>query len=429
VIGSLIALGCGGGSVVGGTGAAVGGSGGQSGSPGTSPAVISGGGRAAPAANGGSGGRSQTGASGRAGGTSAPVASGSLVNPAPGSGFFLGVNFWNVEWEGTSNYFASGVSWGSTDNPWNPQLLTDLAPYHVLRFMDWNLINQADNPQASWDTRTQKTAKQGEPVAFEWQIDLCNRTKKDYWVNVPSQANADYFGKLASLIHDQLDPSLRVYVEWSNEVWNGSFPQRKEAQTQGQKLGLAGDDKAAAYQVYQSVRAFEAFEAVFGKDSPRLVKVLAGQAAWTGPCEAQLAALKDGKINPNGTKPTAYAVAPYFKGSSADELQSSGIPEATQWMVDSAKCASSAGLPLIAYEGGQDSYALGEQGCAKLQKDAAMRGTYMKFLDAMQGAKLKGPLMHYTHSGNCWGLKQKTSDAASASPKYQGVLDWLTAHP
>jgi hypothetical protein len=143
----------------------------------------------------------------------------------------------------------------------------------------------------------------------------------------------------------------------------------------------------------------------------------------------QLAALKDTKINPNGTKPSAYAVAPYFKGDSVDALQNDGIPEATSWMVESEKCASSASLPLIAYEGGQDSYELGEQGCAKLQRDASMRGVYMKFLDAMQGAKLKGPLMHYTHTGNCWGLKQKTSDSAADSPKYQGMLDWLKAHP
>jgi len=383
-------------------------------------------GGAGSGARGGAGAGAQAGAAGASG---APAGNGALVNPAPGSKFFLGVNFWNIDWEGGSNYFMSGVSWSSTQNPWNPQLLSDLAPYHVLRFMDWNLTNDEDNPQASWDTRTQKQAEQSAPVAFEWQIDLCNRAKKDYWVNVPHAANADYMSKLAKLIHDQLDPSLRVYVEWSNEVWNGGFKQRGYAQSQGQQLGLAGSDKAAAYQVYQSVRMFEAFEAVFGKNSPRLVKVLAGQAAWTGPCEAQLAALKDSKINPNGTKASVYAVAPYFKGNSASELESDGLPEATSWIVESEKCASSAGLPLIAYEGGQDSYELGEQGCARLQKDAAMRGIYGKFLDAMAGAKLKGPLMHYTHSGNCWGLKQKTSDSAEASPKYQGVVDWLKAHP
>lgn len=32
-------------------------------------------------------------------------------------------------------------------------------------------------------------------------------------------------------------------------------------------------------------------------------------------------------------------------------------------------------------------------------------------------------------SHGCWGLKEKTSDSLSVSPKYQGVLDWLAAHP
>jgi hypothetical protein len=27
------------------------------------------------------------------------------------------------------------------------------------------------------------------------------------------------------------------------------------------------------------------------------------------------------------------------------------------------------------------------------------------------------------------GLKEKTSDSLAVSPKYQGVLDWLAAHP
>jgi hypothetical protein len=58
-----------------------------------------------------------------------------------------------------------------------------------------------------------------------------------------------------------------------------------------------------------------------------------------------------------------------------------------------------------------------------------MRGVYTQFLDAMAKAKLKGPFMHYTHSGNCWGLKRKTRDSAADSPKYQGVMDWVSKHP
>jgi hypothetical protein len=79
-------------------------------------------------------------------------------------------------------------------------------------------------------------------------------------------------------------------VECSNEVWNGVFPQHDYAHARGEQLGLSGSDPAMAYQVHQSVRLFEAFAQVFGADNPRVVNVLAGQAAWDGPCRAQLAA-------------------------------------------------------------------------------------------------------------------------------------------
>jgi len=349
-----------------------------------------------------------------------------MANPAPGSGFFVGANFWNIDWEGQNDYFQSNVDFSTTTNPWLPQFISDLAPYHVLRFMDWNQINDDPNPQADWSTRTQKTDSQGEPVAFEWQIDLCNRTKKDYWVNIPSQASASYWQQLAQLIYSQLDPSLRVYVEWSNEVWNSQFPQNGYAKSQAQSLGLSGSNAAASYYVYEAVRVFEAFEAVFGKGSPRLVKVLAGQSAYTGPCMAHLTALGDSKINPNGTKPDVYAVAPYVVGASVSDL-TSGLSDASDWVQSDLDCASMANLPLISYEGGSDSSS--SNSCETVQVDPGMHDLYMSYLDTISGAGLLGPFMQYTHSGSCWGLKAATSDALSAAPKYKGLVDWLAAHP
>ncbi|HTU60150.1 MAG TPA: hypothetical protein VMF89_16975, partial [Polyangiales bacterium] len=156
------------------------------------------------------------------------------INPTPGSKLFLGANFWNIDWEGADNYFMPSVDWATTQNPWNPQFLADIAPYHVLRFMDWNLTNEEVNPQADWATRKLKTADQTtSPVAYEWQIDLCNRAKKDIWITVPHNATTSYMMKLATLLRDTLDPRLRVYVEWSNEVWNGAFPAREYSKAEG----------------------------------------------------------------------------------------------------------------------------------------------------------------------------------------------------
>jgi len=255
---------------------------------------------------------------------------GALVNPAPGSKLFVGVNFWRIEWEGADDYFQSGVDFSSASNPWNPNLLTDLAPFKIIRFMDWNATNDSSNPQANWGTRKQKSQDQtSAPVAFEWQIDLCNRAKTDYWLNIPHEANlTTYPASLAQLVYSQLDPTLRVYLEWSNEVWNSSFPQNAYAANQGTSLNLAGSDKALAYQAYASIRVWEAFEAAFGKGSPRLVKVLSGQHVWNGPCTSLMTALGDATNNPNGTLPTVFAVAPYFSGASISAISPTRLCDA-----------------------------------------------------------------------------------------------------
>ena len=42
---------------------------------------------------------------------------------------------------------------------------------------------------------------------------------------VPHFDDERYMYELGCLIRDQLDPSLKCYVEWSNETWNGIFKQ------------------------------------------------------------------------------------------------------------------------------------------------------------------------------------------------------------
>ncbi|MEO8315157.1 MAG: hypothetical protein ABI645_10205 [Pseudomonadota bacterium] len=350
-----------------------------------------------------------------------------MTNPAPGGAPFAGVNFWNIDWQGQQDYFRKGVNFATESNPWLEELLGDLAPYRVLRFMDWNDTNAGQTTQAHFSTRKQKSAVQNQPVALEWQIDLCNRADKDCWITVHHTSTADDWRSMAALISASLKPSLRLYVEWSNEVWNDGFPVHAYADNAARELGLPGENHAAVYYVYASVRMFEEFSRVFAGQEHRLVKVLAGQAAWTGPCEAQAAAIQDSKVNPRGIRPDVYAIAPYISGESVDQLRRS-IAEVRKWTEAQVQCARRLGVPLIAYEGGSDSFSLGD-GCARLQQDPAMRQLYTEYLESVTAAGLRGPFMQYTHSGGCWGLKAKTGDLPAVSPKYQGLTDWLARLP
>jgi len=396
-------------------------------------------GRTTGADTAGRGGR--PGSGGAAGQTTIPGDAGAgtdLMNPAPGSKFFVGANFWRIDWEGPDDFFVPRTDFATTTNPWQPQLLQDLAPYKVLRFMDWNLANDDPNPQAVWSTRKQKTQSQtSEPIAFEWQIDLCNRALKDLWLAVPIQGDAAYQQSLAQLVYQLLDPRLRVYVEYDNEVWNGSFPQAGIALAAANRLNLPVEAnsccqsdtiKTGSAYVYGAVRLFEQFESVFGKGNPRLVKVLSGQAAWDGPCQVHMRALKNTTLNPNGTMPTVYAIAPYFGGKSIAELQAD-IANTAKYTTAHVKCAGQLDLPVIAYEGGSDSYSAPNNGCTTLQHDPGMYALYQTYYDAHVAAGMTGPFGHYTHVGACWGLKEKTSDSLDVSPKYKGVVDWLAAHP
>ena len=117
----------------------------------------------------------------------------------------------------------------STTSPpiFTPTYLSHISRFSVLRFMDWLSTNDHANSIITWADRPTLEKKRTEAEGARWEavIELANAVNRDIWINVPVKANDEYVTNLATQLRDSLNPSVNVYVEYSNELWNAAFPQ------------------------------------------------------------------------------------------------------------------------------------------------------------------------------------------------------------
>lgn len=160
-----------------------------------------------------------------------------------------------------------------------------LSGYSVLRTMAGTNSNQS----TSWNTRTQPTywnqfgtvdlayrpfsandapeRSEGRGMSWEHRVLLANETGKDLYITIPAKADDDYVRKLAQLLrygskaetvngalvyrpanpgetpdYPPLNSNLRVYVEYSNEIWNTAYPY-----SQSLEIRKAAKDAVNAY--------------------------------------------------------------------------------------------------------------------------------------------------------------------------------------
>ncbi|MEK7081199.1 MAG: peptidoglycan-binding protein, partial [Patescibacteria group bacterium] len=169
------------------------------------------------------------------------------------------------------------------------QIFTDeyikaMRPFKIIRFMDWNNTNTSKD--IHWSDRYKPTDGQYSGFSYEMMIALGNAIKRDIWIDVPDQADDNYIENLAKLIHDQLDPSLTAYIEYSNEVWNYAFPQWKRVYAASQLNNELTADPITNYSAriqqqvaFQTKKIADIFKKEYGSEFKKRVKVvLAGQS-------------------------------------------------------------------------------------------------------------------------------------------------------
>lgn len=394
----------------------------------------------------------------------------SVTYPVAGStSMKIGSNFWYHtsladNWSGESAMVA-GINWASAYGPgtngvaaqniWNPTWLAELAPYSTIRFMDWSntnwsqIVNWSDRmlPTSPNNYETYSDGLSSPPnpgIAYEWLIDLANRLQKDLWLCVPNRANSDYWTQLALLIQAKLSPSLKIYIEYSNETWNGSFGQFNWINNQAVVEGLPGSNQyyqGQSYCVRQSLRIYDAFQAVFGGPAmgTRVIRVF----SYGGNMDTGRQGLRDvyqsPTLNPSSQVIDMICMAPYI-GSELDgasptiqaqfhqEILDREAAEIAELIADAAEFSIA---KIGAYEGGQHLLINSQM----WSENPAIYDEYRFMLD--KWSLYFDLFVHYTHTArwtnavgqSSWGAVDHTGQSPAAAHKYRAIVDWLAAHP
>lgn len=331
--------------------------------------------------------------------------------------------------------------------PFHPLYLKAIKHYKVFRFMDWALTNSVLT--SNWSDRNQinisRTYSMKSGVPIEYMIQLSNMVGTSPWFNMPHLCNDDFVYNFAKLVKNTLRPDLKIYIEYSNEVWGTLFPGGQYAQQQGLLQGLASDATIARFCFYvkRSSEIFAIWKDVFDatSDSARLEFVYSSQAVQPAVSEYMLQCSAKLKLRQNAT---ALAIAPYFGSyvSSTDlnltvfmtttlSNQISSLSAATQLH---SYWASKYNLNLLTYESGQGLAGSGSSTDLAIQanRDIRMSSLYVKYFEMLRSANVK-LMMHfssvskYTYS-QTWGLLESTDQVLASSPKFYGLLSYMKMH-
>ena len=218
----------------------------------------------------------------------------------------------------------------------NPDWLARIEGVKTLRFMDWMATNDSALARAQDRPKPEDYtwARNGVPV--EVMVALANRLQAEPWITLPHMAEDGLVRAYAEAMRDGLDPGLRVWVEYSNEVWNRQFRQAHWAEEMGRARWGVEDTWLQFY----GVRAAEVMgvfaETMGGTD--RMVRVAATQTGVKGVEEQILTAplaVAEG-LPPPAESFDAWAVTGYFSGL----LGSGGkIPAVKGWLAESLAAA------------------------------------------------------------------------------------------
>jgi hypothetical protein len=329
----------------------------------------------------------------------------------------------------------------------HPVFLNRLKPFGTVRFMDW--ANTNNSSRTRWADRTlpgdrPQAGKNG--VAIEHMIALSNELGADPWFCMPHKADDDYIRRFAEMARDRLRPDAKIYVEYSNEVWNTQFKQHDYIRGLGDGETFSDDFFDAWAQ--RARRTFAIWSEVFGDEADdRLVRVAAVhlQNPWIA---KKLLPRLNGEFD--AVAPSAYFGITRKQGktltarSSADDVlnlcEKNIRSDNLGWYERHGQLArdwsTKLGRPirLVSYEAGQHLSANGDEQLAyydaliAAQSHPRMYGLYLLNMRMFEksGGDLFVAFNDVSKPGKfgSWGHLEYQDQPTADAPKYRALIEY-----
>ena len=315
--------------------------------------------------------------------------------------------------------------------------LSEIKRYSVIRFMKWTQSVES-NEAVTWAARTrpeQAVFRGPQGITLEYMIELANQTGSDPWFAIPWNADDEYVRKFAEMVRDKLNPSLKAYVEVSNEVWNFGYQVSHQAQSEGLARGLSSNGYEALLRRYaqKTGEVMDVWSSVFAGQMHRIVRVAATQHG-PGTAEAVLS------FGDTAKKVDALATAPYIgaepmapgtvtNAASLDQyfrFLEARLPELMTKTRETKAVAKRFGVRYITYEAGQHVTSPNDvPQLARIQSDPRMGNLYTTYLTAWKDQIGDLMVLFSDYGGSskygAWGQKDYVGQPLSEAPKENAV--------
>jgi len=360
-----------------------------------------------------------------------------------------------------------------------PDFLRLLARFRIVRGMQWQNIDGDGGLLNDWSSRPLPSdggwgSDRGVPL--EILLQLCHAVDADCWLSVPHRASDDYMTQMARLAHSALGAEQKVYIEFSNEVWNSAFPQYEYAAQQGKiawpAAGASPFDLNRSWYGMRTAQMCDMWKSIWGVDASRVVCVLGAQSEVTATATQSLncplwRGTRQGPCVSHHID--AVAIAPYF-GNSVPEAWTSqadgglgqlfaamttrnddSVPQGG-WLAQLSRFEASYRaalapykLELLGYEGGQSfvGHPRYKEGSPILSlyiaanRDARMAAAYTAALNDWRANGghtwvLYGDIYAPSEYGE-WGALESFLDTveppSKAPPKWQAIQRFIANNP